>query len=334
MKTDEPTPAALDRFGRVINYLRVSVTDACNLRCVYCIPPNPVFRQPEQLLQNHDIIRLGRIFASIGFERFRFTGGEPTLRAGFLELVRAFARFPGVRETTLTTNGTTLHDLAEPLYAAGIRGINVRLDSLDPVRFRHMSRGGDLGRVMSGLIRAWHLGIKIKLNCTVVAGLNDQDDIVGLAQITRQFPWDVRFIEVMPIGRAAAFISERAATEPEIRSVIEAKLGPLLPADEPSGFGPARYYRLYDAKARIGFISAITHPFCAQCNRARLTCDGKLRLCLLHDDELDLVPLLRGSATDEEIAQTIRDALMDKPARHDLDELRIPRNRSMSQIGG
>lgn len=334
MNADELKPSPLDRFGRLINYLRVSVTDTCNLRCVYCMPPNPVFRRPEQLLQNHDIIRLGRIFAFIGFERFRFTGGEPTLRAGFLDLVREFALFPGVREVTLTTNGTTLHDLAEPLYEAGIRSINVRLDSLDPARFRHMSGGGDLGRVMSGLMRAWHLGMAIKLNCTVVCGLNDQEDIVGLAQITRQFPWDVRFIEVMPIGRAASFLSARPATEQEIRAVIEAKLGPLFSADESAGYGPARYYRLYDARARIGFISAITHPFCVRCNRARLTCDGKLRLCLLHDDEVDLVPLLRSGATDEEIAQTILDALTEKPARHHLNEQRIPRNRSMSQIGG
>ncbi len=323
-----------DKYGRRIHYLRISLTDACNLRCVYCMPEHMTFRRRDELLQDEEILRLVRIFAQLGVDKIRLTGGEPTIRPRLVELVRQIKRTPGIRDLAMTTNGLLLPELAHPLKQAGLDRVNISIDTLNPEKFHAITRWGRLEDVWAGIAAAESAGlVPIKLNCVVTRGFNEED-VVDLARLTLDHPWEVRFIELMPFGDVADFAQAAVVRSDETRARIEAALGPL---EEVAGYDhrdPARPYRLPGAKGRIGFIDTISNPFCEGCGRIRLTADGKLRLCLLRDREVDLLTPLRSGADDETLKHIIVEAVWEKPWGHGLARQVIPRLRVMSQIGG
>jgi cyclic pyranopterin phosphate synthase len=325
---------SLDQYGRQIDYLRISLTDQCNLRCVYCMPEDMSFQPSAHLMQDDELIRLARLFAALGFTKFRLTGGEPTIRQNIVSLVQQLSALPGVREIAMTTNGVLLKHLAHALARAGLGRLNISLDTLNPKKFRELTRWGNVDDVMAGIRAAQEAGFPIKLNAVVVRGVNDTADVVDLARLTRTHPWQVRFIEMMPLGRIADFQLSHIVSEDELRTTIESGLGPLELLNEGRLDGEARMFRLAGAPGAIGFISSVTKPFCAACNRARLTADGKLRLCLLRDKELDLLPLLRNGASDEELKGMIEKSIWYKPWGHGLAEHTFPTRRVMSEIGG
>ncbi len=325
---------ALDQYGRSITYLRISLTDQCNLRCRYCMTERMTFRPREELMQNDEIIRIAHLFTQLGFSKFRLTGGEPTVRDGIVEIVRNLRTLPGLRDLAMTTNGVLLKHLARPLREAGLDRLNISIDSLNPQRFNQITRWGQVDDVWQGIMVAEDLGYPIKLNAVPVRGLNDTEDVISLARLTLSHPWQVRFIEMMPFGETAGFQSSHVVTQAELIHTIESTLGPLTPLRDGRLDGEARCFRLGDAPGEIGFISSVSQPFCAGCNRARLTADGVLRLCLLRDKELPLLPLLRGGATDLELLALLRESIWFKPWGHGLSEQIIPRTRLMSEIGG
>lgn len=325
---------SLDRFGRTINYLRISLTDKCNLRCVYCMPEDMTFRPRQELLQDDEIMRLVNLFASLGFHKFRLTGGEPTVRANVVEIVRHIAQTPGVETVAMTTNGLMLDKLARPLADAGLKRVNVSIDTLNPDKFRKLTRWGQVEDVWRGLDVAVDAGLGIKLNAVVVRNYNDREDVVDLARLTLTRPWQIRFIEMMPFGDVADFQQAGVVSEEELRATIAADCGPLKLVDDGRLDGEARLYQLPGARGTLGFISSVTQPFCASCTRARLTADGRLRLCLLREKEVDLMTPLRAGASDEELKAIIEEGIWWKPWGHGLSEHVIPLNRVMSEIGG
>ena len=322
-----------DQFNRDIDYLRISLTDACNLRCVYCMPEKMTFRPRDELLTDGELQRLITLFSAVGFRKIRFTGGEPTLRAGLVDLVAFASRTPGIETIGLTTNGILLEELAAPLRAAGLRSVNISLDTLDPEKFKKITRWGKLDRVLAGLEASARAGLRVKLNAVVSRGTNDREDVIALARYTLDQPWQVRFIEQMPFGNNAAFQGKSIVAEEELHAVLAEAYGPLELVNHGRLDGEARLYRIAGAAGSIGFISPVSKPFCADCNRMRLTAEGILRLCLLRDNEVDLRPLLRGGADDAAIAACIRGAVHDKPWGHGLEQHVIP-TRGMSEIGG
>lgn len=325
---------AQDRFGRVINYLRISLTDKCNLRCVYCMPEDMVFRPKQELMQDDELLTLVRVFASLGFGKYRLTGGEPTVRQNVVEIVRGIAETPGVASLSMTTNGILLDELAQPLADAGLQRVNVSIDTLDPARFKRITRWGSLDKVWAGVEAAENAGLKpIKLNVVVVRGFND-GDVTELAKLSLDHDWQVRFIEMMPFGDVATFAKEQIITDAQIRARIADDFEPLELLDDGRLDGEARIYQFPGAKGTVGFISTVSAPFCASCNRARLTADGLLRLCLLRDKEVDLLTPLRQGAAEDDLRQIILDGIWWKPWGHGLEEDVIPLTRVMSQIGG
>jgi len=325
---------SLDRFGRNINYLRISLTDKCNLRCVYCMPENMTFRPRQELLQDDEIFRLVTIFAELGFHKFRLTGGEPTVRANVVDIVRRIAHTPGVKTVAMTTNGLLLDSLARPLAEAGLQRVNVSIDTLNPDKFHKITRWGKVEDVWNGLDAAAAAGLDIKLNAVVVRHYNDQEDVVDLARLTLSKPWQVRFIEMMPFGDVAGFQQAGVVPEEELRATIAAELGPLELVDDGRLDGEARLYQLAGGRGTLGFISSVTQPFCASCTRARLTADGRLRLCLLREKEVNLLEPLRAGASDAEMKAIIEKGIWWKPWGHGLAQDVIPLNRVMSEIGG
>lgn len=329
--TDAP---AQDSYGRRIDYLRVSLTDRCNMRCVYCMPAIGMQFQPRpELLTNDELLLVVRAAAAAGFRKLRLTGGEPTLRQDLVELIRAMKAVPGIEQIAMTTNALRLRRSAGPLKEAGLDRVNVSIDSLDPVKFRQMTRGGNLDEVWAGIAAADEAGLRpLKLNAVIVRGMND-DEVVALAELTTKHPWEFRFIEVMPLTGVAGLAEEGVVSTAELIAKIEARFGPLDPyGQDPAD--PARRYRIPGAPGKLGFISAVTDPFCATCNRMRLTADGRLHLCLLRDDEVDLRAAIRSGATQAEVEQIIRHAVHLKPWGHGLPEGVLPTVRGMSQLGG
>lgn len=322
-----------DRFQRTIHYLRISLTDMCNLRCVYCMPEDMTFRPRAELLQDEELMRLVNCFAGLGFDKIRLTGGEPTLRSNVVELVRAMAQTPGIRELAMTTNGITLKPLAQPLRDAGLSRVNVSLDTLQPEKFRRLTRWGRIEDVWGGLDAAEAVGLGIKLNAVVVRHHNDQQDVVDLARLTLEHAWQIRYIEMMPLGNVADFQQSAMVPAEELRATISSALGPLELLNQGQLDGEARVYRLPTAKGTLGFITPVTQPFCAGCNRVRLTADGRLLLCLLRDKELNLLRRLRAGTTDAEVMKAISDAIWYKPWGHGLAQDVRP-TRNMSEIGG
>lgn len=331
----EPPPAVLqDRFGRQLNYLRVSVTDRCNLRCVYCMPEDMKFQPLRELMSDQELLTLVGIMAELGVNKIRLTGGEPAVRPNLVELVRAINQIPGIQEISMTTNGLLLPQLAEPLARAGLDRVNISIDTLDPAKFKEITRWGKLDAVWAGLEAAEAAGLRpVKINAVVTRGFND-NEAVDLARLSLDRAWQIRFIELMPFGSEADFAQEAAVSSAETRDKIEAELGPLHEVSGYDGHDPARPYRLAGARGSLGFISSVTEPFCAGCNRLRLTADGSLRLCLLRDGELGLLSLLRQGLDADAIKQQIITSVYDKPWGHGLPGGEIPQLRLMSQIGG
>lgn len=324
----------LDRFGRDINYLRISLTDKCNLRCVYCMPENMTFRPRQELLQDDEILRLVRIFAEIGFHKIRLTGGEPTIRANVVEIVRGIAETPGIKTVAMTTNGLMLDKLAQPLADAGLSRVNVSIDTLNPEKFNKITRWGQVEDVWRGLDAAEKAGLGIKLNGVVVRDYNDKEDVVDLARLTLSKPWQIRFIEMMPFGEVSDFQQAGTVSEEELKTTISTALGELTVVDNGRLDGEARLYKLPNSIGTLGFISSVTQPFCASCTRARLTADGRLRLCLLREKEVNIMDPLRAGASDEELIDILREGIYWKPWGHKLSEDIIPLNRVMSELGG
>lgn len=325
---------ALDKFGRLISYLRISLTDHCNLRCVYCMPEDMTFRPNAELMQDEEVLFFAHLFASLGFHKIRLTGGEPTVRANIVELVQGISNTPGVRSLSMTTNGIMLKTLAAPLAEAGLKRVNISLDTLDPEKFRRLTRWGKLEDVWEGLQAAEDAGLSpIKINAVVVRGYNERD-VLEIARLTLEHPWQVRFIEMMPFAGATDLQVNQVVNWEEMHQRIENALGTLEIVDNGKLDGEARLYHLPGAHGNIGFISSVTKPFCAECNRARLTADGRLRLCLLREKEVDLLTPLRDGATLEELREMILAGIWEKPWGHGLEQGIIPLNRVMSEIGG
>ncbi len=326
-----------DAHGREIDYLRISLTDRCNLRCTYCMPmQGERFCPPDALLDATEIARVVEAAIAVGFRRIRLTGGEPTLRADLLDIVARIARAPGVVDLAMTTNGTRLPELAAALAAAGLRRVNIHLDALHPTRLRAVMRRGILAEIWAGIEAAEAAGLQpIKLNTVVVRGLNEED-VLPLAELTLERPWQVRFIETMPLGAGAPARVARTGLVPTsvLRERIAAALGPLEAVASRHPSDEARLFRLPAARGVVGFISPVSDPYCASCNRMRLTADGRLHLCLLRDDELDLRAPLRRGATREEIAEILLRAVQHKPLGHGLRTGEFPLRQQMFQIGG
>jgi cyclic pyranopterin phosphate synthase len=325
---------ALDRYGRRIQYLRISLTDHCNLRCLYCMPEEMVFRPSAELMQDDEILTLVRLFVSLGFDKIRLTGGEPTIRLNVVNLVKLIADTPGVNILTMTTNGVRLPRLAQPLAESGLQRVNISLDTMNPDKFHTLTRWGSLEDVWSGILAAEDAGLTpIKINAVVVRGYNEQD-MLDMTRLTLEHSWQVRFIEMMPFGGNNDFQMSQLVTAAEMRAFIEPILGPLEQVNSGDLDGEARIFKLPGARGDIGFISSVSAPFCHSCTRARLTADGHLRLCLLQEGEVDLLTPLRAGATMGELRHLILDGLWQKPWGHSLAEGVIPLNREMSEIGG
>lgn len=304
------------------------------MRCVYCMPEDMTFRPNQELLQDDEILRLVRVFADLGFFKFRLTGGEPTVRANVVELVREITHTPGVETVAMTTNGLLLDKLAAPLAEAGLSRVNISIDTLDQVKFKKITRWGKVEEVFDGIRAAEMAGLGVKLNSVVVRNYNDKEDVVDLARLTLTQPWQVRFIEMMPFGDVSDFQQAGIVSEEELRATISQELGPLSMVDNGRLDGEARLFHLQDARGTLGFISSVTQPFCATCSRARLTADGRLRLCLLREKEINLLQPLRAGAGDQEMKEIITEAIWWKPWGHKLGQDIIPLNRVMSEIGG
>jgi len=325
---------ALDKYGRRLHYLRISLTDHCNLRCLYCMPEEMAFQPSAELMQDGEILTLVRLFTGLGFDKIRLTGGEPTIRAHVVELVREIAHTPGVRALTMTTNGVRLSHMARSLAQAGLKRVNISLDTLNPAKFQTLTRWGALEDVWAGIQAAEEAGLTpIKINAVVVRGYNEPD-MIDLARLTLEHRWQVRFIELMPFGQNKDFQSSQLITAAEMCAYLESGLGPLEAVNGGSLDGEARIYRLAGAIGDIGFISSVSSPFCHACTRARLTADGRLRLCLLREGEVDLLTPLRSGAGMSELRQIVIDGLWAKPWGHGLAQGVIPLNREMSEIGG
>jgi cyclic pyranopterin phosphate synthase len=321
-----------DSFQRPINYLRISVTDRCNLRCVYCMPEDGV-----ALMSHYDILSYEEIFtvvkaaAELGVNKVRLTGGEPLVRAGLADLVRLLAGIEDIKDLSLTTNGILLAGHAVELKEAGLMRVNVSLDTLQPERFQRITRRGRLEDTLNGIEVARRVGLNpVKINMVVMAGLND-DEVADFALKTVRDGWHVRFIELMPTN--GDFPVSRLVSAEEIRKRIE-PLGALEPWRTDVGNGPAKYFRLPGASGTVGFITPVTEHFCYRCNRLRLTADGKLRPCLLNENEIDLREPLRGGASAAELKRLIEKAIADKPKGHHLAGGARYGGRPFSQVGG
>jgi cyclic pyranopterin phosphate synthase len=325
---------AIDQFGRNIHYLRISLTDHCNLRCVYCMPEDQTFRPNPEMMQDDELALLTRLFASLGFDKIRLTGGEPTVRAHIVDVVRNMASTEGIRSVSMTTNGVLLKKLAQPLAEAGLQRVNISVDTLDAEKFKRLTRWGKLEDVWEGVLAAEKAGLTpIKLNAVVVKGYNEED-VVDLARLTLDHPWQMRFIEMMPFGGVTDVQTGQIITAAQIQERIQLRLGPMEPSNNGNLDGEARIFHLPDAQGDIGFISSVTSPFCDSCTRARLTADGRLRLCLLRENEVDLLKPLRAGATLEDLRRVILEGIWFKPWGHGLAEGVIPLNRVMNEIGG
>jgi len=320
-----------DSFQRPINYLRISVTDRCNLRCIYCMPAEGVpLMSHQDILTYEEIYSITRAAAELGINKVRLTGGEPLVRSGLTELVKMLAQIKAIDEISLTTNGTLLSRYAAELKQAGLKRVNISLDTLKSGKFRLITRGTlNLSDVLEGIEAARSVGLNpVKLNMVVMSGIND-DELLDFAAKTINEEWHVRFIEFMPINSSASYF----VSVSDMRRRLEL-LGQLKPCLPSVGNGPAKYFRFPHARGTIGFITPVSEHFCFHCNRLRLTADGRLRSCLLADNEVDLKPPLRGGIPSAGLKRLIEAAVADKPLRHHLAEGYVPKDRPFSQVGG
>jgi cyclic pyranopterin phosphate synthase len=324
----------IDTFGRAHNNLRISVTDRCNLRCTYCMPEDVVFMDRAELLTFEEIAHFVRVAAPLGIDKIRLTGGEPLMRRGLERLVEMVVAIPGIHDVGMTTNGLLLAEHARPLHDAGLRRINVSLDTLDPERFQQVARREGLERVLAGIDAAKVAGFgPIKINAVTIRGLTDVD-VVPLAQYARANGLEMRYIEYMPIG-AEAWERSKVYFAHEILEQLEREVCPLVPAEDYDPRAPAMDFRYTDGKGRVGIIASVSRPFCASCNRLRLTAEGKLRNCLFALDEVDVKRLLRGPANDAELAEVVKKNVLAKWEGHEINTARfIKPQRTMHAIGG
>jgi cyclic pyranopterin phosphate synthase len=324
-----------DQFNRPITYLRVSVTDRCNLRCVYCMPEGGLpWIAKGDVLSFDEIVAIVRAAGSIGVRSIRLTGGEPLLRRGLPELVEKIAALPGIDDIALSTNALLLADQIDALRAAGLGRVNISLDTLRPERFFAIARRPGLDRVLAGIDAAFAAGLgPIKLNCVVMRGQND-DELSAFAELTRERRLFVRFIEVMPVLDNVTLQRDAYLSAADMLDRIRAN-GTLVPVAGPAGNGPARYFAFPGAAGALGVISPLSHDYCETCNRVRLSADGRLRLCLFGDNDIDLRTPLREGASSAELTAIFRAAMYIKPERHHLD-LGKPASamRALSEIGG
>lgn len=328
-----PIEKTFDSYGRHIHYLRISLTDVCNLRCVYCMPEQMQFRPKAELMTDDEIIYLVQVGASLGVNKIRLTGGEPTIRPGVVDLVQRIAETPGIKDVAMTTNAILLDKLAKPLAKAGLSRVNISIDTLDPEKFHEITRWGHIEDVWRGIEAAREAELTpVKLNCVVVRNFNEED-MVDLARLTVEQDLDVRFIEMMPFGEVNDFQQSNVVSFKEMRAKIESVFGPLEEASY-DFVDPSRPFRIPNAAGTLGFINSVTEPFCEGCGRIRLTADGKMRLCLLKDNEVDLLTPLRDGASFEEMRTVMRDGAYTKPWGHDLADGTFAENRVMNQIGG
>lgn len=325
----------IDSFNRKIDYLRISITDRCNLRCRYCMPEDGIELIPHDgILTFEEIIRVVQVFATSGISKIRLTGGEPLVRRGVVDLIHRLGRIQGIGDLSLTTNGVPLESFAQRLFMAGLKRINISLDSLRPERFHHITRRDAFHRVWAGIEKSLQVGFHpVKLNIVAIRGFNE-DEIINFARLTIDRPLHVRFIEYMPSGEGQAWKPEDVLTIHQIKEEIE-RLMPLSEENSESHNGPATTYRWKGAKGRIGFISPVSSHFCERCNRLRLTSDGKLRPCLFSDDEIDLRGYLRNGCDDRKLAELLELALRKKPRGHAINTHYFKKcQRNMSSIGG
>lgn len=328
----------IDQYRRKMEYVRISLTDRCNLRCRYCMPPHGIKKlRHEDVLTFAEILRVVRALALLGVRKVRLTGGEPLIRRGIVDLVREIHVVPGIEQVVLTTNGVLLDELAEPLVRAGLSGVNISLDTLNVETFASITRRPLFDKVRKGISKWQELGFSpIKFNCVPIAGVNESE-IPALAALARKQDVKVRFIELMPIG-CAYEVGYKGVPMGRVRDILEKAYGPLKAADLPSGTvnGPAVYYRLAGFRGEIGFIDAIDHKFCSSCNRVRLTAEGFLKLCLNAKTGLDIRTLLRSGISEEALQLAIQQAVYHKPEEHFFDDKnnRIRDSRAMVQVGG
>jgi cyclic pyranopterin phosphate synthase len=324
----------IDTFGRLHNNLRISVTDRCNLRCTYCMPEDVAFMDRKELLTFEEIAHFVRVAAPLGIDKIRLTGGEPLMRRGLPRLVAMLAAIPGIRDVGLTTNGLLLAEQAQALYDAGLRRINVSLDTLDPDRFRQLARRDGLERVLEGIAAAKQAGFDpVKVNAVSLRRITEHE-VVPLARYARAHGLEMRFIEYMPIG-ADQWERDKVYFAHEILEQIERHVGPLVPAPDQDPRAPAQDYLYTDGGGRVGIIASVSRPFCSSCNRIRLTADGKLRNCLFALTEVDVKRYLRDEPDEARLAELIRQNVRDKWEGHEINTARfIKPLRTMHAIGG
>ncbi|MHB1392359.1 MAG: GTP 3',8-cyclase MoaA [Clostridia bacterium] len=324
-----------DGLGRNINYLRISVTDRCNLRCRYCMPEEGIEKKDHiEMLTLEEIFEVVKVCAGMGTDKIRITGGEPLVRKGLTGLIEKISAIESIKDISLTTNGVLLKKLAHDLREAGLKRINISLDTMDGKKYEHMTRGGNIKDVLEGIDEALREGlVPIKINTVLVKGFNE-DEIGDFIKLSLNENIDVRFIELMPLGQAAGWASEHYLPN----SVVLDRFKELEPVEAADKSSPAKYYKLPGAKGRIGLINPISHKFCDYCNRIRLTADGKLKPCLHSDKEIDVREILRDEQLDDKygaLQEAVAEAIQAKPKHHTLNDLcSKPIERDMYKIGG
>jgi cyclic pyranopterin phosphate synthase len=329
-------PPLVDGFGRVHDNLRISVTDRCNIRCFYCMPEEGVeFMDRSDILTYEEIERFVRAAIPLGINKIRITGGEPLVRRDLPRLIEKLVAIPGIRDIALTTNAVLLERLAQDLHSAGLRRLNIHLDTLDRERFKQITRRDDLPRVLAGIDAAVRAGFeRIKFNIVAVKGLVEPD-IVPMALFCRERGFEPRYIEFMPLDAQSLWGRGKVLTADEIISTIEREIGPLIEVPDADPRAPATEYQYADGNGKLGFIASVSKPFCLNCNRIRLTSDGKLRYCLFAIDETDVKHLLRSDSTDDEIRAVIRQNVSEKWIGHEINSTKfVPPPRPMYSIGG
>lgn len=329
----------LDQYSREINYLRVSITDRCNLRCVYCRPKEGISLQGhEDILRYEEIIRVIALSVRMGLIKVRITGGEPLVRRGFVDFIAALKGIAGLQDISLTTNGILLEEFAGQIYEAGIRRINISLDSLNRDKYFQITRGGNLDQVLRGIARAEEAGFApIKINTVAIKGFND-DEVLDFAKLAEEKPFQVRFIELMPVGKTNLDYGEDYMPASQLIEKISGRYAlKAVKNKTKKSDGPAKIFQIKGGRGEIGFINPVSDHFCSTCNRMRLTSDGKLRACLLNEAEVDLKAALRENCSDADLEKLIWEAVLHKPKQHDIvctgNSLKKC-SRNMSEIGG
>ena len=323
----------LDIYNRKIDYIRISITDRCNLRCIYCMPEEGIkLIDHKEVLSYEEIIRLCRQFAKIGISKVKITGGEPLVRKDVHKLIKAIKEIDRIDNVTMTTNGILLENQIDDLVNAGLDAVNISIDTLREDRYREITRLGDINKVMRGIKKCLtYKNLKVKINCVPIKGENEEE-LLDLINLCKDNDISIRFIEVMPIGLGR---NMKGFSDEEIIEIVEKNLGKLTPYHGKLGNGPSTYYSLEGYKGKIGFISAVNHKFCESCNRVRLTCEGFLKACLQYSIGTDLRVLLRSGKNDEEILEAIKNTIYNKPEEHSFNLIiEKEEQKGMSQIGG